>query len=309
MKLGFGYLLWILTFTAAYADEFARHLCDQEATEAKLLQPWKKKEGKFCTEVFCQVGKNTIKREKCFYQQEHENEVVMTYNDMIDGPEVAGMKGHAEFVRLHDVDACYVACRPEKRKILGISVKDAVGLKRESCQECFKKREHFKYDSSFHYQEVGKRLFPSQKCYQMCIDPLGPILQDRKLTVDCEKCVGLNGHAPEQFDYVLTKRNECLEIDQSLERRLVPNHFCASTDVIYTQYQQASSYTLKTIFLKKKPDCFEVDDRTVGGLYKISVNPSRCERPVTDNTDRSIIPDKSHDSDRKVKPASGASRQ
>ncbi|MCM2351070.1 MAG: hypothetical protein NDI69_13695 [Bacteriovoracaceae bacterium] len=289
-------LLFLLLTTSSWANDFAQKLCDADSTKAQLLSPWKKKNKKYCTQVACQRGANSITREKCFYQEEHENEVVVTYSDDVNvtGPNLMADQSRAEFVRLHEEDSCFNACAPVKKKGL-LKIKLIAGLERDSCRECFEKREHKPYDESFEYKEIGKRLYPSQKCFFLCRDPKGPIVTERKLSPACQQCVGANGLRGEDFSYMLNHEKNCFEVDFDNEVRSVPAHLCARPvdEIILTHYQSDSPYNLSTIFLKQKPPCRELDNRTNGLLYKRSVDHSHCDSEARDNSDRNNIPEKS----------------
>lgn len=294
----------------ALAGDFAQELCGPESKESKLVSAWKKKDGKYCSQVTCKIANRDLQREKCFYQKEHENEVTITYDDSYRGPESAGYEGKAEFVQLNENDSCFDACRPMKKKILGLKLKDEVGLNRESCRQCFEARDHKKYDESIHYKEIGKRLYPSEKCYQLCKDPKGPIVLDRKPSVECQQCVGLNGFTAEAFEYMLVKDGNCFEIDKENAKRKVPNHFCAPHDgIILTYYKSGSPYTLSTIFMKKKPICQELDDKTDGALYIKGVDSSNCETAAMDNSDRNHVPDKTSNGNSKQPSKGSATKQ
>src|SRR3989344_2271569 len=98
----------------ALAGDFAQELCGPESKESKLVSTWKKKDGKYCSQVTCKIANRDLQREKCFYQKEYENEVTITYDDSFRGPESAGYEGKAEFVQLNENDSCFDACRPIK---------------------------------------------------------------------------------------------------------------------------------------------------------------------------------------------------
>ncbi len=310
MKSLFYISFFLVLVLNAQAGDFAQELCGSDAKESKLVSGWKKKEGKYCSQVACKIGNRDIQREKCFYQKEYENEVTVTYNDSFHGPETTGYEGKAEFVQLYENDSCFDACRPMKKKLLGLKLKDEVGLDRESCRQCFEARDHKKYDDSIHYKEIGKRLYPSEKCYQLCKDPKGPFVLERKPTVECQQCVGLNGFTAEAFEYMLVNDGTCFEIDKDNTKRKVPNHFCAPHDgIILTYYKSGSPYTLSTIFMKKKPICQELDEKTGGVLYKKGVDSSYCETAAMDNSDRNHIPEKTSNGNSKRPSKGNATKQ
>lgn len=302
-------LFFLIFSPVVEAKQMAQDLCDPDSTKAELISPWKEKKDKHCMEVSCQTGPKSIKREKCFYQKEHQNEVIVTYEDVVSGPELLAYQSRAEFVRLHDGEACFDACRPQEKK--GIFKNKIIsGLERESCRQCFEKRAHAPYDESFEYKEIGKRLYPSQKCFLLCRDPKGPIVTERKLSPECLACVGGDGIAGESFEYMLDQEGECFEVDSERKVRTVPRHLCAKQNqLILTHYENGSAYTVKTILFKEKPECHELDNRTNGSLYKKIVHAGHCDIKDKDNSDRNIIPEKNPNQKSRPRLGNGSSHQ
>ena len=285
---------FILIFTSLFSviafgqNEIPDQFCDNSFTNKKLISNWrvvkKEKRKEFCAEAECTGPEGEMKRERCFYQRpEHPNTILMNQDDQIRTDKLASYKGRLFEHVLMVGDTCFEECRPVERTFMGIKRKDIYGMDRESCMSCFAKRKDITFDDSYDYPEVGRRLYYGEKCHYMCKDKSGEFtFGKRVLTEECKECIGT------RFEYILTKSSSCLELDADRNKRPVPQKFCApNSDLIMTHYVEGSGFTLKAIFLKGKPDCFEVDDHTNGALFKMLVDNERCaSKNEISNADR-----------------------
>lgn len=308
MKRLFLFALISFNITIAHSAEYAQELCG-EGFSSTPVNDWKGDEKKFCRKAVCKNETLEISRERCVSPlKDVENIISVSTQDHIRGPNIASYKSKADFVYIEEGDACFESCKPEEVKKL-FSTKTISGLQRPACVECFKNRKG-EYDNSFEYKEIGKRLFPNQKCYFACRDPKGPIVTSRKLKTECEQCVGLNGHQGEKFEYLKDRQGQCYEIDYNNGKWTVPSFLCGKNkNLMTTTYEWGSSYTVKTIFFKEKPDCKEVDTQTGGRIFSRVVGSSFCDTGSKDNSDRSIVPDKSSPGKSNSKNGSSATKQ
>lgn len=300
-----------ILFNASWANaaDFAQELCGEEYTTATPVKDWYGDEKNFCRKAYCKNDVVEVDRERCVKpSKDQENIIMIVTEDQVKGHDVMGYKGKADFVYIEDGDMCFEACKPaEEKKLFGKKI--VSGLSRKSCVECFKNRKG-NYENSFEYKEVGKRLFPNQKCYFACRDPKGPIVTSRKLTTECEQCVGLNGHPGEYFQHLVDKDGQCYEIDSNNRRWSVPYFFCGKNkNIMTTTFEFASSYTVRTLLFKEKPQCKEIDVQTGGQIFSRVVGSSFCESENKNNSDRTIIPDKSNPSKSKSKSGNSATKQ
>lgn len=309
MKRLFFFALIAISMTTSHSAEYAQELCGEGFSSITPINDWIGDEKKFCKKAICKNDVVEISRERCVSpMKEVENIISVETEDHIKGHNLLSYKGKADFVYIEEGDACFEACKPEEVKKL-FSTKTVSGLKRPSCVECFKKRKG-EYDNSFEYKEIGKRLYPNQKCYFACRDAKGPIVTSRKLKTECEQCVGLNGHQGEEFRYLKDRHGQCYEIDYDNGKWTVPAFLCGKNkDLMTTTYEWGSSYSVKTILFKQKPDCKEVDVQTGGHFFSRVVSSSFCDTESKDNSDRSIVPDKSSPGKSNSKARSSATKQ
>lgn len=299
----------ILFTTSVFASDFSEEVCGPEYNTTRAIKDWYGDAKSLCRKVFCKNDTVEIERESCLQpMKDTENIIMVKTGDNYRGQQSTGYKGKADFVYIEEGDMCFDACKPvEEKKLFGKKVVSS--FERSSCIECFKNRKG-EYDNSFEYKEIGKRLYPNQKCYFACRDPKGPIVTSRKLTQECEQCVGLNGHPGEKFRHLVDKDGQCYEIDSEYRRWSVPYFLCGKNkDLMSTTFQWESSYSVKTIFFKEKPKCREIDTETGGKIFSRVVGSSFCESENKDNSDRGIIPDKSKPVKSNSKTGSSATKQ
>lgn len=317
VKLTILFLTMLMTSMTIGAQpndqELVQRLCEGSSPQNKLVSNWKESDDGFCAEVFCRDGEREIQRKKCFSHKSKEepNTVWETYSDTVKAPDSYGYHGYANDRRLYPGESCYDECAPVKKKILGIRVKDEFGLNRESCRSCFANLKTNKRDSDYFIPEVNMTMYSGMKCYSLCRLPKGEFKNSRDYSPECQSCVGMNGLMPEKFDYLVNQENSCWEVEKMEKIRAVPHHICQGKEnLITTRYSSGSAYTFKTIFMKKEPECHEIDDVTAGKLYDRLVDPSHCRTENIVDTDRSIqSKDNAGSGKRNSNRSSGASKE
>lgn len=289
MKKTIHFILIITFIHSMFAfgqTDIPEQFCDNSFTSKRLLSNWRLEKGKreeYCAEVECTGPEGDVKRKRCFFQrEEHPNTILMSQEDNIRTDKLASYKSRLFEHVLMVGDTCFEECRPAAKTFMGIKRKDVHGLDRESCLACFTKRKDLSFDDSYEYPEIGRRLYYGEKCHYMCKDKPGQFsFEKRVLTEECKQCIGM------KFEYLLTKSSACYEVDSERGMRPVPKSFCApSADLIMTHYAEGSIYSLKTIFFKVKPDCYELDDQTNGAIFKIVVDRAYCDSKGITNSDR-----------------------
>lgn len=273
--------------------EYAR-FCDEGARSSELVSGWsdKKKEG-LCIKVKCDYGEESARREQCYRPGTHPNTIEVHFNDTVEGPNLYALRGSYKEIVLVPGETCFNQCQPEQTKVLGLWSKEVAGLERESCKECFKEREETPKRLPYLVAEANKWLYPGMKCHHRCKFEKGEFSGEREYTQQCKKCIGLDGHEPESFTYLLTKSGSCREFDS--EQATNPKHIGMPVPRIvcdqesgtrHTVYKAGTSYSLKVMILGRKPECFEVDQETSGDLYQIEVDSSFCMEEAVENGDR-----------------------
>lgn len=271
-------------------------LCDSEYTQKSITSPWKKTKIEisdkgdvdgYCTTVQCSTRGKDLKRTKCFYPSEYENVINVTYQDGILEQGSFKSRGSYQEVRLHEGEECLSACTPVIEKRSFGREKKQIGLERESCRTCFMNREDKKIDDSYFYAAIGKKLYPGQWCSVHCLEPMGAINATNSPNLECQKCVGLNGHPGERFKYLLDN-TRCFEVNSNNQKRVVPLSLCVpSESLITTTYQHKRTGNILFGYSER---CEEIDTQTQGELFRKNVALSLCQTEAVDDSDRSIRP-------------------
>lgn len=143
---------------------------------------------------------------------------------------------------------------------------------------------------AFLYPEIGRKLFPGTKCHFLCKDFKE---EDGKkvFSLECQKCAGISGHVPEEFDYLLTKSGACFEVDQTARRFYVDKSFCLEAkSLIVTEYINPRS--LFQWMTQESGDCVEVDEKTQGDIFKTSAEEEMCSGSGVNDDERNEFPDR-----------------
>lgn len=293
-----------LISTSLYANsDMARKICDTDQGTATLLNNWKKESAtKYCAEVRCVNASDSFNRIRCFAKRDHmgENKLVIITTDLRS----ASMKSRGEMLTINAQEPCFDFCKPEKGML-----KIKKGLERESCVECLKERSlTYKEPVFIDYPEIGKPLEKNTKCYYQCVDKDGPIQKERILSPECISCVGLNGIAPEKFEYLQTKSGKCFEVDKDKRILSIDKISCqkAGNDLLLTYYNSVKTFS-EWIF-NQPSTCYELDEATGGLMFKEMTKASHCEFSSIDDSDRNIVNDKEN-TERPSQKKSSATKQ
>lgn len=280
-------MLFILFLSVmSFAGTDPVQVCGTDAVSSKLLKDWKKTEkDRYCLSAACTYADKKIEREKCFFQNEtaQANVVFVSTSDRTS----ASLKSRADKVILNGEEKCTDACME--------------GVKKKSCIECFKVRAlEYKEEEFINYPEIGKPLRKGTKCYYACMDKEGPIQKTRVLSPECVSCVGVNGSAPETFEYIQTKLGACFEIDYTRRLFSVDQKLCkeAGQKLNLTTYH--SSKSVGQWLFNQPAGCFEVDELTFGRMVKIEVDAEKCGQSSVNDSDRNLIKE-----NKKSKPKAG----
>lgn len=278
MKISTLFLFFIFFSTNTFGAGIEEQFCDSEYTEKRLVSDWKIVSKKLCAEVECSNGQKSQRRQRCISQGGQPNQIHITQDDDLREPNKSGSHGSLhEFVVIAG-DACFEACRPTIKKSM-FKEKVIFGAERESCAQCFSKRTDLNFDKSFLYPEIGKRIYYGQKCHYLCKDKPGVYSEEKRvLSNECQACV------KEKFEYIRIKSNACIESAWPNEIRVVPNQLCSNKETISTEYKKISS--LFQSFVGSSPDCYEVDERTQGSLFKRRTEPVYCDPAAVVDSDR-----------------------
>ena len=186
---------------------------------------------------------------------------------------------------MHEGEVCLEACLPVEKKAFGMKMKTEQGLDRETCRTCFMNRRDSIYDGSYHYKAIGKTLYTGNKCSEYCLDKKGPIQLAHAPSLECQQCVGINGFPGEKFSYLLDGKH-CFELDSTNRRRVVPMSFCKQTENVITTIYKAKR---DGNFIFGYTDiCEEIDEKTMGNIFRKTVSSNLCVTEAVDDSDRSI---------------------
>lgn len=290
----FFLMMLLISFSVVAGTDPAK-VCGEDAVSSRLLKDWKKNDkDRYCVEAECSFKDKNLKREKCFFQNGEvgANVVFVSTSDHASG----SYRSRADKVFLNGEEKCTDACME--------------GVKKKSCQECFKTRAlEYKEEEFINYPEIGKPIRKGTKCYSACMDKAGPIQKTRVLTPECSSCVGVNGFTAEKFEYIQTKTGVCVQLDSQRKVYIVDRILCkeAGKDLSLTTYR--SSKSAAQWFFNQPPGCFEVDELTYGHIVKIEVDADRCGQPSVNDSDRNLIKEDKPKSKSKTGSTSSSSKQ
>lgn len=279
--------------------------CDESSHFKELVSPWdySKKEG-ICIEIKCATDETRMERKRCFKEGNHPNTIALHIDDRTWGPDSNGYHGTFQEIVLVPGEKCFEECRPVERRTFGIKRKDQYGIDRESCRQCFAQRSELTREEIYYIPEVEKTLYKGMKCHHLCQFEKGEFSDKREFSVDCQKCVGMNGHEPETFQYLLNKKGTCYEVDSDDKRRSLAQRFCQGEDApILTQYEDGSSFSFQVYFLGRDPKCYEVDEKTGGRIYKREVSGDHCQEEAVDDSERGSGKDERDDNGKDSAPS------
>lgn len=266
-------ILLVLVFSQAAlaAIDIANQFCGSEYTEKILDSNWRKEGDKYCAQASCKNNDSLLERKRCMYQREHANTILVSQSDNFRGKNLAQYKARENTFIVNEGDTCYEECRPVANTFLGIKRKDIFGVERESCRICFANRSDTINDGSYINPVTQQRLYEGQKCHFPCQDKKGDFSK-RAISQECVACSG------QKFQLLLTKKNNCYELDLEGGIRIIPNHLCSSSkELTLTMYVSRSSFSLSSLIFGAKPECMEVDEETQGALFKNIVDQARCD--------------------------------
>ena len=273
MKNSIIYIL-MLSFISQVAlgqSDIPLQFCGEEYPERELVSNWRKTDGKFCAKAACRNGESTLERQRCIYQREYPNTILMSQHDDFRSKDVAQYKSREDDFILNEGDTCFEECKPVPKTLLGFKQKDIFGVARESCRICFANRNDINGDGSYINPVTQKRIFQDQKCHFPCKGEKGDFGK-RTVSAECKACSG------EYFQFIQTKSSNCYEVDEVGGKRLVTPQLCKKDpDLSLTQYKQSSSFSFASLIFGAKPDCFEVDEKSEGTLLKFEVDRKKCE--------------------------------
>lgn len=309
--------------SSTFASSLEARICGNSYSKAELLKDWEVEKStnycsytncsydelsrvnkilsdrvgeKYCATASCSNESKKLKITKCFLQSDSK-----TFNFMLKTQEINKEKLlEAHFVdksfEMHENDVCFEACKTINNKIIPLSFFNQSGLNRESCQNCFKNRETYIPDTDdfISYPEIGKKFYKGQLCYELCKDPRGEILIDRKLSLQCKECIGLS-QPQMKFTYILSKDKTCYEHREKGTLSAVAPEVCLAENFVLTKYEKDYTLTIAILFGVGKYPCTEVDSLTGGNLLKKFVEPSLCdEEKSINNTNRNSVNEKNN---------------
>jgi hypothetical protein len=293
MKILFFIATLILTAQVS-ASDLASGICGPEATSAKLKDDWEKnKKGRYCATANCVFPKEPLEREKCFWAG-GGNKIGISTTDLTS----SARRGKADFIVLNAEEPCIQYCGPVQKGSKTISSFD-----RKECIECFKKRALFPVVEELNYPELGRSIRKGQKCYFRCEDKGGDIKLKRVLSPECKACLD------EKFSYLQTNNGLCWEVDSEDKTYKVDNDFCtrkSAAPKLRTTYVASVTFTER--MMGKDKTCYEVDEETLGRVYKMYARKELCELEHVDNSGRAVVEKPSGGTTVK-KPKTGSSKQ
>lgn len=276
-------MLALFTTTQVFATELAKNICGPDAEKYLQLNDWEKdSKGKYCAAAQCRFPTGQLLREKCFAMQA-PNSVSISTTDHSSTEVSSSSRGSGFRVILNAENPCTQSCLPEKRTFKTVS-----GFDRKECVECFKSYAFKAEDGDLNYPEIGRVIKKGSACYYPCKDTEGPIVLERVITPACTSCLEESG----SFEYLIIKSGKCYEVDKRNSIYPVSADLCkkAGSNLIRTDYINIKS--MSNWLGKTPPDCFEVDMKTLGKLYKMTTNKKHCDSSWIDDSDRNIQAEK-----------------
>lgn len=167
---------------------------------------------------------------------------------------------------------CINSCEQSNEKMmLGLVKKNVKGLERKSCLECLKKNIIAMDREGIYFDELGKKVYKEQRCYNYCEDIRGPFSYIRKASEGCISCLN------QKFTYLVNQAGKCWEIDSLGHRNEVPSILCERPDdqLKKTKYKYEPSF-METL-REENGKCVEVDIETLGKLYLDLVEVEKCQ--------------------------------
>jgi hypothetical protein len=245
---------------------------------------------KYCATSKCSNADKTEEIRKCISQTAPNLIMISTYKKSNKTSELTEKR----FVFASD-DLCYEDCKSTKSKFLSLVNSSGVGLERVSCQKCFEERDLNTLDfDSYLYPEIGKRIFEGQVCYSMCKDPEGSIVTSRKLSGECQKCVGINGNTVVVSHFIKRLDGYCYEVINKKVNSRVPIEACKEGNVGFTTLVKEVKSSFANLIWGGPTSsfCYEVDDETNGEILHAPSDSKDC-LGSSDNSSRTIPKDNS----------------
>lgn len=299
---------WKINNSPSFCEMYPHH-CNEEM-RAQEYEIKRDKVGKtFCASASCFNENQKVELQKCFYQTTSN-----LFHYIIKRQENKVTESRTFSFPITDKDVCYEDCKTIKNRFLPFSILETRGLNRESCQKCFMERDDdINFDkSSISYPEIGQKFYRGQKCFELCKDPDDRIVFDRKLSLDCQKCVGINGYKGDSFRFIKTKNGECFEVENDLKIRATIPQACNSEKTTFTFFKKEKSSTFYQFFKDAESPCFEMDNQSGGRLLIRQTDQSHCEKEqFPNNINRNMPVEKitpSTTPDSSTQPSRGHSR-
>ena len=293
MKVLFFIVTFILS-SQVFASELAQGICGPEASSATLKDDWEKNDkGRYCATANCIFPKEPLERKRCFWAG-GGNKVSISTSDYT----ASASRSKADFIVLNAEEPCIKYCAPVEKGGKSIS-----SFERKECIECFKKRALFPIVEELNYPELGRSIRKGQKCYFRCEDKGGNINLKRVLSPECKACLD------EKFSYLQTNSGSCWEVDSEDKTYKVDSDFCTRKSMaprLRTTYVASLTFTER--MMGKEKTCYEVDEETLGRVYKMYARKELCELEHVDNSNRGFV-EKSENSKPGKKSNSGNSAQ
>lgn len=277
-------------FSVAYGNSNQNELCQDGFRFVKTMEPWsyamvdpskfdsQSERKQLCTTYSCE--KNGIRnvRKRCFLQGIHPNTIELHIKDDTSNADSRTFSSTFREIVISPTDSCFNQCKPRKLTLLGAKTGERSGLARNACQECFKGRLDEKRIGVINLPQANKKLYSGMNCYEKCQAPKGEFQSVHTYSEECQSCVGFSGKKGMRFKYLITKDGECFEYDPENQRSSVPLHLCdSSLNPTKTKYHEDDEFSFQSFLFGMDPDCFEVDEKSMGGLYKKEVSKTFCD--------------------------------
>lgn len=239
-------LLFILLMLTVSANSFAdRRVIDffcKGAKQSYVIKEWSYSARKgHCIEVGCTYGNKVTKLEKCLINKPKLGTVAIEHfssSDPLTGNKAdivytMGGGGGQQAMSLTSGHSCFGQCSGK-------------GFETPICRDCLVKNS---------FLNIYKKD-----------EELKATIEKSKLPPPCQKCEGEN--------YLLTHDLHCYEVGEGKESKLIKKittALCEGNNALRTTFIAAKEFDWKVWLLKQRHECFEIDEKTSGELFKMSV--------------------------------------
>jgi hypothetical protein len=247
-------ILLMLTVSAnSLADKRVIDFFCRGAKQGYVIKDWSYSGRKgHCIEVGCNYSNKVTKLEKCLLNEPKLGTVSVDHfssSDPLTGnkADITYTMGSGSGERRMSLSAgqpCFGEC----------SGKD---YKTPACRDCLVKRS---------LQNIYKKEAERKAA-----------IEKAKLPPPCQRCEGEN--------YLITHDLHCYEVGEGKEPKLIKKittSLCEDNNALRTTFKAAEGFDWQVWLLKFRHECFEIDEKTSGGLFKMSVKKrALCDKEET----------------------------